>query len=104
MPSVRLPRSNEADHAETSLVGAMGIGHFTFHCPPRYRGKGIACKVRVGQIPLHGPQIAENDDVIILTGRQILLVQKLVDKVVILVGKNALGVIQRNIVHKAPPS
>ena len=31
-------------------------------------------------------------------------VQKLVDKVVVLVGKNTLSIIQRNIVHKAPPS
>jgi hypothetical protein len=31
-------------------------------------------------------------------------VQELVDKVVVFLGKNALGVIQRNIVHKAPPS
>ena len=38
------------------------------------------------------------------TGGQILLVQKLVDKVVVFLGKNALGVIQPNIVHKAPPS
>ena len=104
MPRVRLSGSDEADHAKTALVGAVGIDNFAFHRPPRNRGKGIACKVRVGQIPLHRPQVAENDDVIILAGRQILLVQKLVDKEVVLVGKNALGVIQRNIVHKAPPS
>lgn len=104
MPGVRLPGSDEADDAETALVGAAGVGYFALHGPPRYCGKGIACKVRVGQIPLHRPQIAENDDVIIFAGRQILLVQKLVDKVVVLVGKNTLSIIQRNIVHKAPPS
>lgn len=104
MPGVRLSGSDEADDAETALVGAMGIGNFAFHRPPRNRGKGITCKVRVGQIPLHGPQVAENDDVIILAGGQILLVQELVDKVVVFIGKNALGLIQRNIVHKAPPS
>lgn len=104
MPCVRLPGSDEADDTKAALVGAVGIDHFALHRTPCNRGKGIACKVRVGQIPLHGPQIAENDDVIILTGRQILLVQKLVDKVVVFLGKNALGVIQRNIVHKAPPS
>ena len=92
------------DHAKTALVGAVGIDNFAFHRPPCNRGKGITCKVRVGQIPLYGPQIAENDDVIIFAGRQILLVQKLVDKVVVLVGKNTLSIIQRNIVHKAPPS
>ena len=104
MPGVRLPGSDEADDAETALVGAVGIYYFALHRPPCNRGKGIACKVRVGQIPLHRPQIAENDDVIIFAGRQILLVQKLVDKVVVLVGKNTLSIIQRNIVHKAPPS
>lgn len=104
MPGVRLTGTNKTDDAETALVGAVGIDNFAFHRPPRNRGKGIACKVRVGQIPLYGPQIAENDDVIIFAGRQILLVQKLVDKVVVLVGKNTLSIIQRNIVHKAPPS
>lgn len=62
------------------------------------------CGAAGGMLPLYGPQIAENDDVIIFAGRQILLVQKLVDKVVVLVGKNTLSIIQRNIVHKAPPS
>ena len=104
MPGVRLTRTNKTDHAKTALVGAVGIDNFALHRPPRNRGKGITCKVRVCQIPLHGPQIAENDDVIILAGGQILLVQKLVDKVVVFLGKNALGIIQRNIVHKAPPS
>ena len=104
MPRVRLSGSDEADHAKTALVGAVGIDNFALHRPPRNRGKGITCKVRVGQIPLHGPQVAENDDVIILAGGQILLVQELVDKVVVFIGKNALGFIQRNIVHKAPPS
>jgi len=104
MPGVRLTGTNKTDDAETALVGAVGIDNFALHGPPRYRGKGIACKIRVCQIPLHRPQVAENDDVIILAGRQILLVQELVDKVVVFLGKNALGVIQRNIVHKAPPS
>ena len=75
----------------------MGIDNFAFHGPPRYRGKGIACKIRIGQIPLYSPQIAENDDVIILAGGQILLVQEFVDKVVAFFGKNALSIIQRNI-------
>ena len=101
MPGVRLPGPDEADDAETALVGAVGIDNFAFHRPPCNRGKGIARKVRVCQISLHCPQIAENDDVIIFAGGQIFLVQELVDKVVVFISKNALGVIQRNIVHKA---
>ena len=104
MPGVSLPGTDKTDDTEAAPGGAMGIDNFAFHGPPRYRGKGIACKIRIGQIPLYSPQIAENDDVIILAGGQILLVQEFVDKVVAFFGKNALSIIQRNIVHKAPPS
>ena len=62
----------------------------TFHGTPGDGGKGVGGQDGIGQVALYRQQKSKNHNVIVVIDRKAVLMQKLIHKVMVLLGKAAL--------------